>query len=112
LRRIPGRWMAGRRLLRLERHRGGIVTPPAEVPGDAAALITFTTGSTGRPKAAVRSHALLWAQHEALAEHLRLRPGDVDMPTLPIFVLNNLALGLTSAIPDFDPRRPADIDPA
>ncbi len=34
------------------------------------------------------------------------------MPTLPVFVLNNLACGVTSVLPDFDPRRPAEIDPA
>lgn len=79
---------------------------------DDPALITFTTGSTGAPKAAVRTHAFLWAQHEALAAHLGLRDDDIDMPTLPIFVLNNLALGVPSVIPDFDPRRPAEIDPA
>jgi acyl-CoA synthetase (AMP-forming)/AMP-acid ligase II len=35
----------------------------------------------------------------------------VDLPTLPVFVLNNLAVGCTTVLPDFDPRRPADIDP-
>lgn len=84
----------------------------ARAEADDVALITFTTGSTGAPKAALRTHAFLWAQHRALAEHLRLREEDVDMPTLPIFVLNNLALGVTSVIPAFDPRRPAEIDPA
>src|SRR5207245_4212623 len=83
-----------------------------EVPGDAPALITFTTGSTGRPKAAARSHAFLWAQHQALAGYLGLTEADIDLPTLPIFVLNNLALGVTSVLPDFDARRPAAIDPA
>jgi acyl-CoA synthetase (AMP-forming)/AMP-acid ligase II len=32
------------------------------------------------------------------------------MPTLPVFVLNDLALGVTSVLPDFDPRRPGEID--
>jgi acyl-CoA synthetase (AMP-forming)/AMP-acid ligase II len=112
LRRIPGQWAAGRRLLRLARHERAGRPAPAPVRPDDPALITFTTGSTGSPKAAVRSHGLLWAQHLALAHHLGLRPDDVDMPTLPIFVLNNLALGVPSVLPDFDPRRPADIDPA
>jgi acyl-CoA synthetase (AMP-forming)/AMP-acid ligase II len=85
---------------------------PAPTTADTTALITFTTGSTGRPKAAARSHGLLWAQHEALAAHLGLDERDVDMPTLPVFVLNNLACGVTSVLPDFDPRRPAEIEPA
>lgn len=82
------------------------------VHADDHALVTFTTGSTGRPKAAARSHAFLWAQHRVLARHLGLRDDDIDMPTLPVFVLNNLALGVTTVLPDFDPRRPADIEPA
>jgi olefin beta-lactone synthetase len=75
------------------------------------ALITFTSGSTGAPKAAVRSHGLLLAQHRALARELELRAGDVDLTTLPMFVLANLASGVTSVIPDGDLRQPAGVDP-
>jgi olefin beta-lactone synthetase len=88
------------------------VLPAATVEEDTHALVTFTTGSTGTPKAAARSHGFLWAQHLALNGHLALTPEDVDLPTLPVFVLNNLAVGATSVLPDFDPRRPAEIDPA
>jgi olefin beta-lactone synthetase len=113
VRRIPIRIMAGTPPFSLQRYaRSKACAVPAVVPAAAPALITFTTGSTGRPKAAARSHAFLWAQHEVLAEHLGLAEADVDMPTLPIFVLNNLALGVTSVLPDFDARRPAEIDPA
>lgn len=86
-------------------------SPVAHVSGDAPALITFTTGTTGAPKAAERTHGFLVAQHEALAAHLRLTESDVDMPTLPVFVLNNLAAGVPSVIPGVDPRRPADMEP-
>jgi olefin beta-lactone synthetase len=112
VRRIPRHWVAGRHVLALARHERAAVGSPAMVDADAAALITFTTGSTGRPKAAARSHRFLWAQHRVLAVHLGLRDDDVDMPTLPVFVLNNLALGIPSVIPDFDPRKPARIDAA
>lgn len=95
-------------LERLERRAGG---PPTEVDPRTAALVTFTTGTTGAPKAAARSHAFLWAQHRALARHLEPLPEDVDMPVLPIFVLNNLASGITTVLPRFDPRRPARFDP-
>ena len=84
----------------------------ADVPSDTAALVTFTSGSTGQPKAAVRTHGFLLAQHRVLADDLALRAGQRDLATLPIFVLANLASGVTSVIPDADLRRPAAIAPA
>ena len=74
------------------------------------ALLTFTSGSTGEPKAAVRSHGFLAAQHAVLAESIELEPGEVDLATLPIFVLANLASGVASVIPQGDLRRPGFIE--
>jgi olefin beta-lactone synthetase len=79
---------------------------------DDPALVTFTSGGTGEPKAAVRTHGFLLAQHAALARSLSLDVESVDLTTLPIFVLANLASGVTSVIPDADLRRPGSIDPA
>lgn len=113
VRRIPVALAAGRRLLPLRRYEVPDAAGDAlRVEGSAPALVTFTTGSTGTPKAAARSHDFLWAQHQVLAGHLQPLESDIDMPTLPVFVLNNLASGIPSVLPDFDPRRPADIDPA
>ena len=86
-------------------------TPVADVAADAPALVTFTSGSTSVPKVAVRSHGFLLAQHDVLERTLQLRPGDVDLSTLPVFVLANLASGVTSVIPDADLRRPGQIAP-
>jgi acyl-CoA synthetase (AMP-forming)/AMP-acid ligase II len=83
-----------------------------DVSSDTAALVTFTSGSTGQPKAAVRTHAFLLAQHRVLADDLHLRAGQRDLATLPVFVLANLASGVTSVIPDADLRRPGAIPPA
>ena len=96
----------------VERLARASASEPAVVRADDAALVTFTTGSTGVPKAAARSHGFLWAQHLALARHLGLCEHDVDLPSLPVFVLNNLAAGVPSVLPDFDPRAPSRIDPA
>jgi acyl-CoA synthetase (AMP-forming)/AMP-acid ligase II len=76
---------------------------------DAVALVTFTSGSTGQPKAASRTHGFLLAQHRALAGSLELRAGTRDLTTLPIFVLANLASGVTSVLPDADLRFPGRI---
>lgn len=77
---------------------------------DTPALLTFTSGSTGDPKGAVRTHGFLLAQHRVLEEHLELERGAVDLTTLPVFVLANLASGVTSVIADADLRHPGAID--
>jgi len=84
------------------------ITP---VDNDASALITFTSGSTGMPKAIVRSHGFLLAQHKALHLSLGHADDEVVLSALPIFVLSHLAAGLTCVIPDCDLRRPGDIAP-
>lgn len=84
----------------------------AAVAAEEAALVTFTSGSTGVPKAAVRTHGFLVAQHRALAPSIELEPGEVDLATLPVFTLANLASGLTTVIPDMDLRRPGAVDGA
>jgi olefin beta-lactone synthetase len=84
-----------------------ITTPKPESP----ALITFTSGSTGQPKAAPRSHKFLLAQHQVLSETMQLKAGAIDLTTLPIFVLANLASGVTSLIPNADLRSPGKINP-
>ena len=76
------------------------------------ALVTFTTGSTGRPKAAKRTHAFLLEQHRVLSREMALPPGSVDLATLPVFALDNLACGRTTVIPPVDLRRPGDVDGA
>ncbi|MBD2460158.1 AMP-binding protein [Oscillatoria sp. FACHB-1407] len=78
---------------------------------DTPALVTFTSGSTGQPKAALRTHGFLLAQHKALAHSLSLTPDTVDLTTLPIFVLANLASGVTSLIPAVDLRFPGRVNP-
>ncbi|MGJ8695270.1 MAG: AMP-binding protein [Verrucomicrobiaceae bacterium] len=77
-----------------------------DLPPEHPALITFTSGSTGTPKGIVRSHQFLLAQDETLSESLRLKPGQVDLVTLPVFLLSNLSHGLTSVIADTDLTRP------
>jgi acyl-CoA synthetase (AMP-forming)/AMP-acid ligase II len=86
--------------------------PVEACEADTPAIITFTSGSTGEPKAVVRTHGFLIAQHRALADALALAAGEVDLCTLPIFLLANLASGVTSVIPDADLRSVGSVDPA
>ncbi|MGE3801457.1 MAG: AMP-binding protein, partial [Candidatus Kapaibacterium sp.] len=72
---------------------------PVQVMPDDPALITFTTGSTGKPKGANRTHGFLLAQHQAILNHFAPQVDDIDMPTLPIFPLSNIALGSTTFLP-------------
>lgn len=65
------------------------------------ALITFTTGSTGIPKGANRTHGFLYEQHKVLAPHMKQSASDIELATLPIFALSNLATGCTTVIASF-----------
>jgi len=76
------------------------------------AAILFTSGSTGAPKGVCYEHAMFDAQVRLIREAYGIQPGEVDLPMLPIFALFNPALGMTTVVPEMDPRRPAEIDPA
>lgn len=88
----------------------GESTPPCDIPENHPALITFTSGSTGTPKAAVRTHGFLLAQHHALAGSMDFQTGETDLITLPVFVLANLASGMTSVLADTDLAKPGSPD--
>lgn len=91
-------------------------TPPAKAlfpaEPDDPALITFTSGSSGVPKGANRTHGLLDAQHRALAAAFPYPDDAVDMVTFPVFGLNSLASGITCVIPEMDFRHVAEVDAA
>lgn len=78
---------------------------------DAVANISFTSGSSGHAKGAVRTNAILAAQVRALAAELPPCDGDVDMTAFPAAVLPNLCAGVTTVIPPVNLREPASIDP-
>ncbi len=86
------------------------------VPGHAGenetAAVLFTSGSTGPAKGVVYTHGNFAAQVAVLRDHFGLRPGEIDLPTFPLFGLFGPALGMTAVIPEMDFTRPALVDPA
>ncbi len=90
----------------------GGTSETAVCAADELAAILFTSGSTGAPKGVCYEHGMFDAQVRLIRETYGIAPGEIDLPLLPIFALFNPALGMTTIVPELDPRRPADIDPA
>lgn len=77
---------------------------------DSAAII-FTSGSTGPPKGVHYEHGMFDAQVDLIRERFDIKPGEVDLPGFPLFALFNLAMQVTTVVPDMNPTRPAEVDP-
>ena len=93
--------------------RNGFVSKvglPATKPTDSAAII-FTSGSTGPPKGVHYEHGMFNAQVDLIRDRYQIEPGEVDLPGFPLFSLFNLAMQVTSVIPDMDPTKPANVNP-
>ncbi|WP_196223567.1 AMP-binding protein [Roseibium sp. RKSG952] len=73
----------------------------ATVHDSDTALISFTSGTTGKAKAIPRSHAFLMAQHDAIAPLLNSDAVERDLVAFPVFTLINLAAGRTTILPNW-----------
>jgi acyl-CoA synthetase (AMP-forming)/AMP-acid ligase II len=83
----------------------------ANTGADDVAAIVFTSGCTGPPKGVVCRHSNFMAEVHAIRDAYGIEPGEVNLPTFPLFALFDPALGMTTVVPDMDPTRPARVDP-
>lgn len=87
-------------------------TEVTQVEDDHTALITFTSGTTGRPKGFDRSHLFLLSQQRAHDEFFHHLPRETELSMYPVFVLSNLKSGMTSVLIKGNLRKIDTINPA
>jgi len=72
-------------------------SPSAPDP-ERAALVMYTSGTTGPPKGAVLSHRAIAANLDMLAEVWQWTPGDILVHALPLYHVHGLVLGVLGAL--------------
>jgi len=115
LRKIPRRFVVGKKAngaitICSDEYRGRAQPVIARSSADSA-MLTFTSGTGGSPKAVVRTHGFLREQLAMLSRVAPAQNGDIDLVAMPMFVLFNLANAITSVIPAADMKRPGRADP-
>ena len=66
----------------------------AEVDAGEVAALLYTSGTTGRPKAAMMTHGQLWAKADAIARWWGWTDADVLLHAMPIFHTHGLFLSM------------------
>lgn len=109
---VGRRWLWGGHSLDEVKALGSDQPFPMQKPdeGEPAAIL-FTSGSTGIPKGAIYTHQIFDAQVRLIRELYGITPGEIDLPTFPLFALFDPALGMTAVLPEMDFRFPARADP-
>ena len=115
LRRIPTRFVVGgsaRGAVRLFNNDDVQDQMPMTTRSAAdSAILSFTSGSTGEPKALTRTHGFLRKQMEILNRVALTSAADIDFVAMPMFVLFNLANRITSVLPACNMKHPGRADP-
>lgn len=71
-----------------------------EVEKEYPAILTYTSGTTGKPKIAERTHEFLGYQGEVLEKTINYEDMDIEISSVPIFTLSNINVGITTVITD------------
>ena len=87
----------GGSLLERAAHHSDQHTPMSRRPEDLAAIL-YTSGTTGRSKGAMLSHANLASNALMLKDYWGWVPGDVLLHTLPIFHVHGLFIAIHAAL--------------
>lgn len=101
-------------------NEGGDVHEPVDIPNDSPALIMYTSGTTGRPKGAVLTHANLTGQAMTAlytsGANINSDVGFVGVPLFHIAGIGNMLTGLLLGLPTviyplgaFDPGQLLDV---
>ena len=69
-----------------------------EVEKETSAIMTYTSGTTGKPKITSRTHEFLISQGEILENTLNFDEDDIELSSMPIFTLSNIYIGITTII--------------
>ncbi len=77
-------------------------TVQADISENTTALLTMTTGSTGKPKIAVRSHRDLLQQLQLINKNLRSEGHETVLTTSYIYVFANILNGFTTVMPQLN----------
>jgi malonyl-CoA/methylmalonyl-CoA synthetase len=86
----------------------------APAPSRAAALLLFTSGTTGQPKGVPLSHEQVWACVDTLSRAWQVTPGDRLLHALPLHHVHGICVALLNAfcsgactelLPRYEPAR-------
>lgn len=92
-------------VVNIDRVNGSVaaVQPLPKTSEDDDALITVTTGSTGKPKLFIRTHRDLYEQLRLVTDNIGEKDGQqIVLTTSYIYIFANLLMGFTTVLPNVD----------